>query len=139
MKNITVLAIALLLSGGGCDRPGLGIAAGPGCSTDCDCPNGFGCGDGQCGPVKRQRTCPFICPTNKISFTQDNGCANENGSVAFCIPDGDQVLRSNIQLIAPTVTFKKGMGGAQCHVDSELLCLYPTTYSQCVNPTDHLC
>jgi hypothetical protein len=65
------------------------------------------------------------CPTQELAFTQALGCAND-GSVEFCIPDGDAALRDRIKSIAPTVTCAKGGGRAKCNVGDQLLCSLPT-------------
>jgi len=65
------------------------------------------------------------CPTQEIMFTQALGCAND-GSVEFCIPDGDAALRDRIKAIAPTVTCAKGGGRAKCNAPDLLLCSLPT-------------
>jgi hypothetical protein len=65
------------------------------------------------------------CPTQELAFTQAMGCAND-GSVEFCIRDGDAALRDRIKAIAPAVTCAKGSGRAKCNVGDQLLCSLPT-------------
>ena len=72
---------------------------------------------------------------DKIMFSFAQSCAND-GSVEFCIPDGDPQLRSALAAISPMITCAPGGGRARCHRSPGLLlCSYPTTYpAQCTTP-----
>ncbi len=74
------------------------------------------------------------CPTDKIAFSQIQGCAND-GSVEFCLPAGDQTLRQRVLLIDSGIACQPGGGRAACNTMTEVLCFLPTTGpATCVTP-----
>lgn len=79
---------------------------------------------------------PGACPVEKIKFTQATGCGND-GSVEFCIPDGNAALVAELEAIEPMISCAAGGGRAGCNDPTGLLlCFYPTRFpDQCT--TDH--
>jgi len=66
----------------------------------------------------------------KINFSQQQSCAND-GSVEFCIPDGDLELRDMMRAISTSITCAPGGGRAECNrVPGLLLCTYPTAFPE---------
>jgi hypothetical protein len=66
---------------------------------------------------------PSPCATEKISFTQENGCLND-GSFEFCIPQDDPEALAAVLEIAPTAACLKGSRGrAGCDLETQMLCL----------------
>jgi hypothetical protein len=68
---------------------------------------------------------PSRCPTDKITFTQAEGCFND-GSVEFCIPAHDPEALQTVLTIAPQTTCIQAGGRARCNVNTELLCMVDT-------------
>lgn len=80
---------------------------------------------------------PATCPQGnetKIKFTQSEACGND-GSVEFCIPSTDVVLKSQLMAISPKIACAPGGGRAGCNrAPSLLLCSYPTAFpDQCTS------
>ena len=70
------------------------------------------------------------CPTAEIMFTQATGCAND-GSVEFCIPDGDAALIAQLEAHEVAISCAPGGGRAGCFASPNLLlCSYPTGFPQ---------
>jgi hypothetical protein len=70
------------------------------------------------------------CPTAEIMFTQATGCAND-GSVEFCIPDGNAALIAQLQALEKDLSCAPGGGRAGCLATPNLLlCFYPTSFPQ---------
>ena len=70
------------------------------------------------------------CPTAEIMFTQATGCAND-GSVEFCIPDGNAPLIAQLKAIETDISCAPGGGRADClAMPNLLLCFYPTGFPQ---------
>jgi hypothetical protein len=72
------------------------------------------------------------CPVSEIAFTQATGCQND-GSVEFCIPRGDDAVRASVTNIAPNVECITAGGRAGCNLATQLLCFYPVKESQCTS------
>lgn len=71
------------------------------------------------------------CRMDKIAFSQDTGCQNDN-AVEFCIPANDALAASQVKSIAPTLACSRGAGGrAGCEPGSEQLCQLPIPREQC--------
>ena len=73
--------------------------------------------------------------TEKVEFTQDQGCAND-GFVEFCLPDGDEVAFANVQAVAPTAECFPHLeisGRAGCDPAVEYLCMLPIDPDWCVS------
>jgi hypothetical protein len=77
-----------------------------------------------------------VCHTEKIAFTQADGCGNDGG-VEWCIPDNDAALQTQLATISSSIHCAPGGGRAMCSArPSLLLCSYPTAFpAQC--STDH--
>lgn len=105
---------------------GAGVTAPADSGSTCSQRDGGVCEDS----VGRDRA--LTCPTDKIAFTQQNGCMND-GSVEFCISNNDAALLSTVQTIAERVTCSSGAGRAGC-TSSELLCFYPLEATECEAP-----
>lgn len=73
------------------------------------------------------------CPTQKLAFTRDTGCAND-GSVEFCLPTGDEALVARVRDIAPTLLAGSSRGRASCDVPAETLYFFPTGDAECAAP-----
>ncbi|WP_437562179.1 hypothetical protein [Sorangium sp. So ce542] len=71
------------------------------------------------------------CPTEKLAFTRETGCAND-GSVEFCLPAGDEALLARVRDIAPTIQEGSSRGRAGCDVPAETLYFFPTGDAECV-------
>jgi hypothetical protein len=71
------------------------------------------------------------CPTDKLAFTQETGCQND-GSVEFCLPTGDDALLARVRDIAPTIQAGSSGGRAACDVPVETLYFFPTGDPECV-------
>ncbi|WP_438001074.1 hypothetical protein WMF26_16210 [Sorangium sp. So ce185] len=71
------------------------------------------------------------CPTEKLAFTRETGCAND-GSVEFCLPAGDEALVARVRGIAPTIQEGSSPGRARCDVPAETLYFFPTGDAECV-------
>jgi hypothetical protein len=71
------------------------------------------------------------CRTDKIAFSQAEGCLND-GSNEFCIPSGDPAVQARVKSIASRVSCAPGGGRAGCISGSELLCFFPTGPIECV-------
>jgi len=70
------------------------------------------------------------CPTAEIMFTQATGCAND-GSVEFCIPDGNAALIAQLKALEKDISCGPGGGRAGCLATPNLLlCFYPTSFPQ---------
>ena len=70
------------------------------------------------------------CPMAEIMFTQATGCAND-GSVEFCIPDGDAALIAQLEAQEMAISCAAGGGRAGCLGSPNLLlCFYPTSFPQ---------
>lgn len=68
---------------------------------------------------------PAAC-NDEIRFTQATGCQND-GSVEFCIPEGDPQLIARLQTIEASISCAGGGGRAGCYdPPGLLLCFYPT-------------
>lgn len=69
----------------------------------------------------------------EIAFDMATGCVND-GSVEFCIPDGDVELRERLANISSAITCAPGGGRAMClNPPGRLLCFYPTEVpAECV-------
>lgn len=71
------------------------------------------------------------CRPDKMAFSRERGCEND-GSVEFCLPAGDDALLARVQAIAPSVRCAVGGGRARCDTQRELLCLFPTGMAECL-------
>ena len=73
-------------------------------------------------------SCPLTlpgsrCATEKISFTQKDGCLND-GSFEFCIPQDDPEAMAAMLEITPNAQCIVGsMGRAGCDLATQMLCL----------------
>jgi hypothetical protein len=72
------------------------------------------------------------CPTDELAFTKGTGCQND-GSVEFCLPSGDDELLARVKEIAPTIQALPSQGRADCDVPAETLYLFPTGEAECVS------
>ena len=73
---------------------------------------------------------PTGCRVDKMMFSQATGCGND-GSVEFCLPDGNAALVANLATISPTISCAGGGGRAMCSArPGLLLCFYPTRFPQ---------
>ncbi|HEX3053556.1 MAG TPA: hypothetical protein VHP83_23050 [Aggregatilineaceae bacterium] len=70
-------------------------------------------------------TPPPACPTAKITFTQADGCHNDD-SFEFCLPANDPAALAAVQAIAPNVECIGSRGRARCNIPDEVLCLVNT-------------
>jgi hypothetical protein len=87
--------------------------------------------------VKRPKAADFVpregrelpaalsCPTSKLQFSQASGCVND-GSVEFCVPKNDTVLRQRLESAHPTISAGCCSGRAQCNLTTEQLYFFPT-------------
>jgi hypothetical protein len=112
-----LLASGLLLAActeHGTSPPGGGSAGTDGGVSQVGCPNGH---------------------REKIMFAQATSCAND-GSVEFCIPDGESALAATLAEISPTIRCAPGGGRAMCAAQPGLLlCTYPTSFpAECAAP-----
>ncbi|WP_437727612.1 hypothetical protein [Sorangium sp. So ce861] len=83
------------------------------------------------GQVEGPPPPPASCPTEKLAFTRETGCAND-GSVEFCLPTGDEALLARVRDIAPTIQAGSSRGRAGCDVPAETLYFFPTGDAECV-------
>jgi hypothetical protein len=73
------------------------------------------------------------CRTDKIAFSQEAGCQNDN-SVEFCLPAGDAAALAQVLAVDATVTCRLGSSGrAGC---TEQLCMLPVPAEQCPTRLD---
>jgi hypothetical protein len=73
------------------------------------------------------------CRTDKIEFSQQTGCANDN-SVEFCLPAGDAAALAQVLAVDATVTCRQGSSGrAGC---TDQLCMLPVPAGQCPTQLD---
>ena len=71
------------------------------------------------------------CPAHKLAFTKETGCQND-GSVEFCLPSGDDALVARARAIAPTIQAGQSRGRAGCDIPAETLYAFPTGEAECV-------
>jgi hypothetical protein len=69
---------------------------------------------------------PNACPTEEIAFTKETGCQND-GSVEFCIPRGDDAVLASVTKIAPEVRCAGAGGRAGCNPATQVLCFFGTS------------
>ncbi len=74
------------------------------------------------------------CRSDKMTFDQSTGCRND-GSVEFCLPDGDVQAFADVQNIAPSVICYPDypfQGRARCLPETHYLCMLPLKADDCV-------
>ena len=77
-----------------------------------------------------ERTCP-TGHEEKLRFTIGTACQND-GSVEFCISDGDAALQARVTAISSTIVFSTNGGRAGCHSPGQFLSTYKTAFpGQC--------
>ena len=94
----------------------------------------LGCGDAADAPepdaADPDAAVTGDCPTAEIMFTQATGCTND-GSVEFCIPDGNAALIARLETYESAISCAPGGGRAGCLATPNLLlCFYPTGFPQ---------
>lgn len=116
--RFTIGAIAVLLSA--CTEHGMSPNTGDDDGPLPDAGTKLGCDNGQAG---------------KIKFTRETSCGND-GSVEFCIPDGDNNFEALLANISPNIRCAPGGGRANClATPGLLLCSYPTSFpAECTSP-----
>ncbi|MCP3140227.1 hypothetical protein [Pyxidicoccus xibeiensis] len=72
------------------------------------------------------------CPLHELAFTRETGCQND-GSVEFCLPTGDDALVARVKALAPTVRAGTSRGRAGCDTSRETLYFFPTEATECVS------
>lgn len=73
---------------------------------------------------------PADCPTHKMSFNQSTSCLND-GFVEFCLPADDPGALAAVHNITPEIRCRTGRGRARCDLQTDLLCMFPTSGEQC--------
>jgi hypothetical protein len=76
------------------------------------------------------------CRSDKITFDQAHGCFND-GSIEFCLPDGDDAAREYVRKVAPTAICypdHPSRGRAGCVPETHYLCMLPHGVGDCVEP-----
>lgn len=68
---------------------------------------------------------PDSCSTEKIQFTQEDGCLND-GSFEFCIVNNNDALLSKLYETVPNMTCIRAGGRARCDLQTQMLCLVST-------------
>jgi hypothetical protein len=90
----------------------------------------IGCGDDTADAPAAIDAPAGACPTAEIMFTRATGCAND-GSVEFCIPDGNAALIARLEGYEMDISCASGGGRAGCLARPNLLlCFYPTSFPQ---------
>ena len=116
--RLLLLSLFVLLWTSSCEESA--VSCGCGDTPLCD-PGTYESG-GECVPIE--------CQEEKLSFTQETGCAND-GSVEFCIPSSDATaILATLHSIDPAISCAPGGGRAGC-VDTEQLCFLPTSSDLC--------
>jgi hypothetical protein len=64
------------------------------------------------------------CPTDKILFTQDEGCLND-GSFEFCVANDPELLNS-LYVDVPNMMCIQAGGRARCDIQTQMLCMVST-------------
>jgi hypothetical protein len=75
-------------------------------------------------PTEEPATPAGSCPTEKLAFTRTTACQND-GSVEFCLPRDEQVVR-RVRALAPELQGPiGGSGRARCDLTKEELYFFP--------------
>jgi hypothetical protein len=81
-----------------------------------------------CAPISQFYAALFVssegCLTEKIQFTQDGGCLNDD-SFEFCVAN-DAALLDTLNETVPNMTCIPSAGRARCDTETQVLCMVST-------------